>query len=170
VTTPVLERQRVSVFGLLPEDPRLMATSIGEIADAADGRFLCHADKREELVENLTIGAMSADEARARLSRIPNKAVITGGDRAELIQAALDTSARLIILTGNLMPRQDILQRAESVGVPVLLVPHDTFHTVERIERFFGKGRLAQQEKLTRFKALLADHFDFKQLYQRIGL
>lgn len=170
VATPALERRRINVFGVLPEEQRLLATSIGEIADAADGQFLCHADKREMLVENLAVGAMGVEEARARLSRVPNKAVITGGDRAEMIAVALDTSARLVILTGNLMPNPNILQRAIDMGVPVVLVPYDTLQTVERIEKLFGKGRLAQREKLARFKALLAEHFDFKRLYERIGL
>jgi len=118
VATPALERRRVSVYGVLPEDRRLMATSIGEIADAANGQFLTHADKRDELVENLTVGAMGIEEARARLSRIPNKAVITGGDRTDMIAVALDCSARLIILTGDLMPSRHILQRAADMGVP----------------------------------------------------
>jgi BioD-like phosphotransacetylase family protein len=50
------------------------------------------------------------------------------------------------------------------------MTPHDTLHTVERIERFFGKGRLAHRDKLARFKMLMADHFDFKRLYERVGL
>jgi BioD-like phosphotransacetylase family protein len=170
VAKPALERRRIGVFGILPEEGRLLATSIGEIADAADAQFLCHADKRDVLVEKLVVGAMGVDEARARISRIPNKAVITGGDRTEMIALALDTSARLIILTGNLMPNPDMLHRAVDMGVPVVLVPYDTLQTVERIERFFGKGRLAHREKLARFKALLAEHFDFKRLYERIGL
>jgi BioD-like phosphotransacetylase family protein len=169
VAKPALERRRIGVFGILPEEGRLLATSIGEIADAADAQFLCHADKRDVLVEKLVVGAMGVDEARARISRIPNKAVITGGDRTEMIALALDTSARLIILTGNLMPTR-MRCRAVDMGVPVVLVPYDTLQTVERIERFFGKGRLAHREKLARFKALLAEHFDFKRLYERIGL
>jgi len=170
VATPALERRRVSVFGVLPEEARLLATSIGAIADAADGQFLCHADKRDGLVENLTVGAMGVEEARARLSRISNKALITGGDRADMIAVALDTSVRLIILTGNLMPKPDIFRRAADMGVPVVLVPYDTLQTVEHIGRLFGKGRLAHREKLARFKSLLAEHFDFKRLYERIGL
>jgi BioD-like phosphotransacetylase family protein len=170
VATPALERRRVNVFGVLPEETRLLATSIGAIADAADGQFLCHADKRDGLVENLTVGAMGVEEARARLSRISNKALITGGDRTDMIAVALDTSVRLIILTGNLMPKPDIFRRAADMGVPVVLVPFDTLQTVERIGRLFGKGRLAHREKLVRFKALLAEHFDVKRLYERIGL
>jgi uncharacterized protein len=170
VAVPALERRRIPVYGILPEEPRLLATSIGEIADAAEGQFLCHANKRDLLVENLSVGAMGVEAARTVLSHIPNKAVITGGDRADMISVALDTSARLIILTGNLMPNAEILRRAADMGVPVVLTPYDTLHTVERIERFFGKGRLAHREKLARFKALVADHFDFKRLYERIGL
>jgi hypothetical protein len=170
VAQPVLERRRIGVFSILPEEARLLATSIGEIADAADAQFLCHADKRDVLVDKLVVGAMGVDEARARISKIPNKAVITGGDRADMIGMALDTSARLLILTGNLMPAQDVLHRAVEMGVPVVLVPYDTLQTVERIERFFGKGRLAHREKLARFKALLSEHFDFKRLYERIGV
>jgi hypothetical protein len=87
-----------------------------------------------------------------------------------MIEMALDTSVRLIILTGNLMPSPQVLHRAVEMGVPVVLVPYDTLQTVERIERFFGKGRLAHREKLARFKSLLAEHFDVKRLYKRIGL
>jgi len=170
VAKPALERRRIGVFGILPEESRLLATSIGEIADAADAQFLCHADKRDVLVEKLVVGAMGVDEARARISRFPNKAIITGGDRTEMIAMALDTFTKLIILTGNLMPNPDVLRRAVDMGVPVVLVPYDTLQTVERIERFFGKGRLANREKLARFKALLAEHFDFKRLYERVGL
>jgi len=170
VAAPALERRRIPVLGVLPEEPRLLATSIGEIADAADGQFLCHADKRDMLVENLSVGAMGEEAARVILSRIPNKAVITGGDRTDIISIALDTSARLIVLTGDLMPKPEMLRRAADMGVPVVLAPYDTLHTVERIERFFGKGRLAHREKLARFKALMAEHFDFKRLYQQIGL
>ena len=170
VAAPALERRRIPVFGILPEEPRLLATSIGEIADAAEGQFLCHADKRDMLVENLSVGAMGVEAARAVLSHIPSKAVITGGDRTDMIAVALDTSARLLILTGNLMPKPEMLRRAADMGVPVVLTPYDTLHAVERIERFFGKGRLAHREKLARFKALMADTFDFKRLYQRIGL
>lgn len=170
VAVPLLKRYRVHVYGVLPEDSRLSATTIGEITDAADGQFLCRADKRGDLVENLTVGAMKAGEAQERLSHIPNKAIITGGDRADMIATALDAAARLIILTGNLAPQPELVRRAEQMGVPIVLVPHDTMRTVERIGQFFGKGRLAQQEKLARFKALLTEHFDFKQLYERIGL
>jgi len=170
VAAPSLERRRIAVFGVLPEETRLLATSIGAIADAADGQFLCHADKRDLLVENLAVGAMTVEEARVRLNRIPNKAVITGGDRSDIVAAALDTAARVILLTGGLMPQPEMFKRAVDAGVPVVLVPYDTLKTVERVARFFGKGRLAHREKLARFKVLLAESFNFKRLYERMGL
>ena len=53
--------------------------------------------------------------------RKPNKAVITGGDRADIQLAALETSTRCLILTGNLYPSPAVLNRAEELCVPVLL-------------------------------------------------
>ncbi len=170
VAAPALEQHRINVFGVLPEEAQLLATSIAEIARAAAGQFLCHEDKRDELVENLTVGAMGVEEARARLRQIASKAVITGGDRNDMIEAALDTFARLIILTGGLRPSPAVLQRAQDLGVPIVLVPYDTLQTVKRIEQFFGKSRLAQRAKLARLVALLGQHLDFQRLYQRIGL
>jgi BioD-like phosphotransacetylase family protein len=170
VAAPALERHRISVFGVLPEEAQLLATSIAEIARAADGQFLCHEDKRDDLVENLTVGAMGVEEARTRLRQIAGKAVITGGDRTDMIEAALDTFARLVILTGGLQPNPAVLRRAQDLGVPVVLVPYDTLQTVKRIEQFLGKSRLAQRAKLARLVALLGQHLDFPRLYQRIGL
>lgn len=167
---PYLEKHKISVLGLLPEENVLHATSIGEIAAACRGEFLCGADKAGELVENLLVGAMGVDQARERMQQTPSRAIITGGDRTEMIVTALETSAKVIVLTGSLRPSPILLQQAIEMGVPMVLTPHHTLRAVEMIEQFFGKGRMAQPEKLARFEALLAEHFDFARLYQKLGL
>ncbi len=42
--------------------------------------------------------------------------------------------------------------------------------TVEAVEKVFGKTRLSQSAKLEQFEALLAEHFDFRRLYERMEL
>jgi BioD-like phosphotransacetylase family protein len=170
VGLPYLEKRRIAVLGLLPEEPGLRATSIGEIAAACEGQFLCGADKADELVENLVVGAMGVEQVRARMQAIFNKAVITGGDRADVVTVALEASAKVIILTGDLQPPPALLEQAAGLGVPIVLTSHHTLRAVELIERFFGKGRVAQPEKLARFEAVLAEHFDFARLYEKLGL
>ena len=58
-------------------------------------------------------------------------AVVTGGDRTELQMAALETSTHCLILTGRIPPKEIIIERAESLEIPVLSVDTDTLTTVE---------------------------------------
>ncbi|HDN80057.1 MAG TPA: phosphotransacetylase family protein, partial [Chloroflexi bacterium] len=144
VVRPYLERHGVRVFAVLPHERLLASISVGELAKVLDGEILCCPERSDELVEHIMVGAMTVDAALSYFRRRPNKAVITGGDRPDIQLAALETSTRCVILTGNLRPSPIILGRAEEVGVPMMLVRHDTFTTVEIIEQFFGKSRFYQ--------------------------
>jgi hypothetical protein len=170
VAAPYLEKHRIPVLGILPQESKLSATSIGEIAAACEGQFLCCADKSENMVENLVVGAMSVQQALPHLQNIPNKAIITGGDRTDMIVAALEMSVKVVVLTGDVQPSAIIVHQAAEMGIPIVHTLHHTMHAVELIERFFGKGRVAQPEKLARFESLLAEHFDFARLCDSLGL
>ncbi len=167
---PALEERGIHVMAVLPMERLLLSISVGELAEFLSGTILCGQDKTDELVEHLMVGAMSVDSALAYFRRKPNKAVITGGDRPDIQLAALETSTKCLILTGNLQPSPIILGRAEEVGVPTILVRQDTLTAVEVIERFFGKTRFHQQKKVRRFEELLADRFDFGRLYAELGM
>jgi uncharacterized protein len=171
VCNPCLEKQGIRVLATLPFVERLQAISVGEIADVLKGEFLALPEKRDVLVEHLVVGAMSAEQALPRIRRISgSKAIITGGDRADIQLVALETATQCLILTGHLRPVPEVLRRAEDIGVPVLLVRENTMETVEAIENVFGKTRLGQAAKLEQFEALLDEHFDFHRLYSTLGL
>jgi len=171
VARPCLEDRGLSVLGVLPFKADLEAISVGELARVLKAEFLALPEKKEVLIENLIVGAMSVEQALPRVRRVPGtKAVITGGDRADIQLVALETASNCLILTGHLQPAPEVLRRAEELGVPVLLVRENTMETVEAIERVFGKTRLGQPEKLERFEALMAEHFDFARLYEKLEL
>lgn len=166
---PVLEDRGVPVLAVLPQERLLLSISVGELAGFLNGTILCGADKVDELVEHLMVGAMSVDSALTYFRRKPNKAVITGGDRPDIQLAALETSTKCLILTGNLRPSPIILGRADEVGVPMILVRQDTLTAVEVIERFFGKTRFHLEKKIERFEEMLEDRFDFETMYATLG-
>ncbi len=170
VVKPYLEEQGIPVFGILPQERLLLSISVNELADCLMGEIICCHDGGEELVEYLMVGAMSVDSALTYFRRKPNKAVITGGDRPDIQLAALETSTKCLILTGNLRPSPIIMARAEEVGVPMILVKQDTLTTVEIIEQFFGKTRFHQEKKVQRFQEMMAERFDFEDLYISMGL
>ncbi|MCZ7567563.1 MAG: phosphotransacetylase family protein [Ardenticatenaceae bacterium] len=160
----VLAARGVPVLAVIPEEKILGAMSVRELAEVLGGTVLTAHEHLDELVENLSVGAMSVDSALSYFRRKPNKAVITGGDRPDIQLAALETSTKCMILTGNLQPSPVILGRAEEVGVPIVVVRHDTLTTVEIAEQYFGKIRFHQPQKLRRFIRLFEGRMDFSRL------
>jgi|Deesub1362A_J573_1020465.scaffolds.fasta_scaffold02741_2 hypothetical protein len=167
---PYLEGQGVQVFGTLPRNPRLSALSLGELTELLDAQVLTETFDPDALVETFTVGAMTVDAALSRFRRQRNKAVITGGDRADIQLAALETSTVALILTGNLHPSPVVIHQAESLRVPILLVKNNTMETVDVIEHAYGKTRLGQPEKLEAFVGLLQEHLDWKRFFPALGL
>lgn len=167
---PFVERHDVPVLAILPREKVLQAASVAELRDGLCGEVLCGHQALDELVENVMVGAMSVDSALTYFRRKLNKAVITGGDRPDIQLAALETSTRCLILTGNLRPSPMIIGRAEEAGVPIIMTYYDTFTIVEMIEKFFGKTRFHQEKKIERFEGLLNEHMDFDALYAALAL
>ena len=168
---PCLKERGVDVLGALPLREELRAISVSELSRALEAEFLALPEKGSLLIEQFVVGAMSAEQALPRMRRIAGtKAVVTGGDRADVQLAALETATSCLILTGQLRPQAEILRRAEQIGIPVLLVRMNTMEAVDAIERVFGKTRLGQSSKLERFEALVAENMDLDRLFRGLGL
>ncbi len=167
---PYLEAQGIRVYGILPYQQSLSAITIGEIVEILDAQILTGHSQVQRLIENLTVGAMTVESALPRFRRQLNKAVVTGGDRADIQAAALETSTAALVLTGNLHPSPAIVRMAEENNVAVLLVRQNTIDTIEAIEKVFGRTRLGQAEKLNRFQAMIAEHLDYERLFNDLDL
>jgi len=170
IARPYIENHGIPVFGILPEVRGLAALTVEEIVNVLGAQVLTPDIPVDAVVENLTVGAMTAEAALRRMRKQRNKAVITGGDRTDIQLAALETSTSCLVLTGNLEPRPLIIKQATELGVPVLLVRENTMEAVEAIDRIFGKTRLGQSAKLKMFQELMENNVDWKRLYQLIGL
>lgn len=167
---PFLIENGVPVLGCLPHRPNLSALSVTELIDLLDAEVLTEYIDPGALVETFTVGAMTVDAALSRFRRQQNKAVITGGDRADIQLAALETSTVVIVLTGNLHPSPVVLHQAENLKVPILLVKGNTMETVEQIERAYGKTRLRQPEKLESFIRLMDENVSYQAIFAGLGL
>jgi hypothetical protein len=171
IARPFLKRNDIPLLGVLPLRERLQAISVEEMADILEGEFLILPEKRDLLIENLVVGAMGVEHALPHLRRVSGrKAVITGGDRADIQLVALETGANCLVLTGHLRPVPEVLRRAEEAEIPVLLVRQNTLETVQAVEQVFGKTRLGQTTKLEAFEHLLEENLDFKRIYEALDL
>jgi uncharacterized protein len=167
---PFVESRGVPVFAVLQREKVLMSVSVAELMEALGGEVLCCQAGMGELVENLIVGAMSVEAALTYFRRAPNKAVVTGGDRPDIQLAALETSTRCLILTGNLRPSPLVIGLAEDRNVPIILTKHDTLKTVEIVDTFFGRNRFHQQKKVQYFEKLLEKSMDFDRLSKALDL
>jgi uncharacterized protein len=165
-----LENQQIPVLGMIPKDRILNSVSVKEIAKRLNAEVLCCSEHLDWMIESLSIGAMNVNSALGYFRQRENMAVVTGGDRTELQMAALETSTHCLILTGRIPPKAIIIERAESLEIPVLSVDTDTLTTVEVVDGAFGKVPLQEEIKVRQIKRLIKQNFDFERLLECLGL
>lgn len=111
-------------------DSRRIFASVRNLARTLSGQ-LVHArepDHEEELV--LMIGAMSVESFEQRLAKAPReRMVVVVGDRQEIQKVAIREGVRVIVVTGGLSVKAEVLDEARQRGVSVILSPHDSATT-----------------------------------------
>ena len=160
----------VNMLGVLPEDRTLFALTVGELAEHLQGEVLSGAEKSAELVENLMLGAMSVDPGPAYFSRKANKAVVIRSERPDMQLAALETSTRCLILTGQTAPNPAVVYRAAEKKVPIILARDELTAVVTNIEEALGKTRFNQANKLPKLAEIMEQHFSFQAVSKGLGL
>jgi BioD-like phosphotransacetylase family protein len=149
---PFVEHYDLPFYGILARDRVLRSITVAELAEVLNGEVLCGHEGLDEMVETFMLGAMGGAAALRYFQRKANKAVITGGDRGDIHLAALETSTRCLILTGNLRPSVRVLGKASELGVPIILVKEDTLTTTERVEAAIGHVRLSSPKQVARLR------------------
>lgn len=166
---PVIKNQTgLKVWGIIPYTSALISPTVEEIYRFVGGQFLEAGSTKEvqlKLVENVYVGAMSQENALKYFRRTTNNCLITGGDRPDLLAAALETNQfTLLICTGNIYPPVHILVKAREQDVPVILVPHDTNSTAKLTYNMTGYITLENKAKIELAQKLITKYMDWKGL------
>jgi len=169
-TSTQFDKAGVNILGVLPEDRALFTLTIGELAEHIQGEILSGAEKSAELVENFMVGAMIVDPGPDYFGRKANKAVVVRGERPDIQLAALETSTRCLVLTGNVAPKSVVIYRAEEKDVPIILARDDTTAIVTSVDDALGKTRFSGESKLPKLTEIMEQHFNFQAVYKGLGL
>jgi BioD-like phosphotransacetylase family protein len=162
--TQFLAKAQVANYGVIGSDNRLSAVSVDEIVEALGGTYVSGQDQCARQVETYMIGAMSPEHALRYFQLAANKVVIVGGDRAEVILAALDTPTSAIVLTGNYVPGAAVLAQAESAGVPLIAVESDTVTAADNLRHLFGRLRVKERSKIDLIAEIIDSAVDIDRL------
>jgi BioD-like phosphotransacetylase family protein len=164
VIKPFLEKNGVEVLGFIPEDRMLSALTVREIQWVIGGKILAGKDGMDRTVQTVLIGAMTPESATRYFRKAKDELVITGGDRTDIIFAALEAGVSALILTGNLYPSVKIFPRADNLSVPMILVPNDTYTTLQQVQRIVGRIKPGDKKRINRAKKLVEENVDWKRI------
>lgn len=172
VYQPLFKSQGCRVLGIIPATSEINHPTAREYVGILGGELLMGEEFLDKRIENIVVGSMTMEGALKYLQRSPNKAVVIGGDRNDLALCALETSTSLLILTGGLYPNIKVISQAEEKEVPVLLVHHDTYSTVELIHSINKRFRIHSHDKelIQLVKKNIHSYFDWDSFWNFLEL
>jgi uncharacterized protein len=137
---PAIKKMGIEILGLIPYKEQLTYFTVDFLADKLMAKVLAGEENLKKTVKNIIVGAMSTSDphknplfTRPSLNR-EDQLMITGGDRSDMILAALERDTAGIILTNDIMPPQHVVSKVKDRKVPLLLVAMDTFQTAKKVD------------------------------------
>jgi len=125
------------ILGIIPHRPEFDHPVVREVSDHLFARIIAGERGLENRVMTTFVAAMSAAQAvRHPLFSRKGKLMLTSGDRSDLILAALETDTAGIVLSNSIMPPSSVIAAADTAGIPLLMVPYDTFEVARRLESY----------------------------------
>lgn len=168
-----LKRIGLDLLGVIPHHRILSRPTLRSILEELDAEQLNHSKQLNNLVEDVVVGAMGANNAVQFFQ--PGVLVITPGDREDIILAAATTLSgkglsRLagIVLTGNLRPSDSVLKLIREMSYPVLLAKEDSYEVASKVHDLIVKTRPDDLEKIALIRDLIAKHVDVKRVLESI--
>jgi len=161
-----IEQLGIPIFGIVPYEAELTTRAVSTIAEKLFARVIAGESGLNRTVRNVLVGAMSVGTVLGNpLFSRPDKLIITPGDRSDMILAALDAGGTsCILLTNNIVPPANVITHATEQGVPILLVPHDTYTTAMQVDRIEPLLTPEDEDKVALLEKLVRENVDLDAL------
>jgi BioD-like phosphotransacetylase family protein len=157
----------IPVLGIIPYQEELTYVSVGYLAEFLFAKVLAGEDGLTKVAKNIFVGALSANAAmRNPLFKKKSKLIITGGDRVDMILAALETDTAGVILTNNVVPPTNTISKAMEKNIPLLLVSSDTYQTAKHIDDLEPLLTKDDTEKIKLLKELVSEYVDINRIVE----
>ena len=167
------KRRGLELLGVLPHERILSKPTIELIRDELKAELLNGPDHLHNLVDDVVVGAMGAQNALSQFKR--GVLLITPGDREDLIVAAWTALAagpeeRMagIVLTGNLRPNASILKLISTMPIPVLLTAEENYEVASAVHDLNVKTRPTDVEKISLIRRLVAKNVNLKKILEAL--
>ena len=167
---PALKALGILTLGVVPEDRKLVSSTIDQIVENLEGRYLQGEEYGDRIIEHFLVGGMGLDRGTLYFGIREDKAVVVRGDRPDVQMAALHTPTSCLIMTNGTEPVEYIVHEAELEEVPIVIVDTDTLDTMKALRTLQERVRFDHPDKVERFGALLRENVDLGPVFQRLGV
>lgn len=165
-----LETAGAKLFGSIPDDRRMLAPKLGQVAELLGGQFLSGEEESDRLLDNFLIGGLVLDWGPFYFSSRNNTGVIVRGDRPDVQLAAIQTdTTRALVLTKGVRPVEYVIYEAAQRGIPLVVVPGNTHDVAEQLEKLQPQVRFDHSDKLERMVDLVSEHIDIAALEDQLA-
>lgn len=169
------ERLGLELLGAIPQEPLLANATLGQIRQTIKGTFINAKEKNRRRVKKIVIGAMNSTHVMEHFH--PGTLVITPGDREDVILAALSTSTLTdaedraiagMVLSGDLLPHQSVLDLMTNSEVPVIRSPLDSYSVASAIHSMTVKTLPGDVEKIDKIQSLIERYVDVDRVLAKL--
>jgi phosphate acetyltransferase len=163
---------------VMPEEPLLVAPSVGELRDAVGGTLIKGDEAllgREAL--KVLVAGMTAEHVLERLKE--GMAVITPGDRSDVVLAVMSAHAAegfpslsTVILNGGLDLHPAIAALVDGLGLrlPIIATELGTFDTASAVASVRGRVTVNSQRKIDTALELIERYVDVGDMLERLAI
>ncbi|MBE0544632.1 MAG: AAA family ATPase [Verrucomicrobia bacterium] len=166
-----LRRKGLELLGVIPHQRVLANPTVGLVCEELQADLLNHPPTLDELVDDVVVGAMGAQNAMRFFKR--GVLLITPGDREDIVLAACtgieanspDKMAG-IVLTGGLRPSESVLKVIRTMPIPVLLAQEDSYQVASKVHDLTVKTRPNDAQKIALIRDIVAKNVNVKRILE----
>jgi BioD-like phosphotransacetylase family protein len=160
-----ITKRGIPVLGILPYKKELTYLTVEFLAKRLFAKVVTGEKGLSRVVKNILVGAMSINALfQTPLFEQEGKLVITPGDRADMILAAIETDAACLVITNNILPSSSIISKAYERNIPLLLVPQDTYRVATQIDAIESLIAKEDTNKIDLLEQLVLKHVNLKEI------
>ncbi|MEN8792051.1 MAG: DRTGG domain-containing protein, partial [Lentimonas sp.] len=161
-----LERMGISLLGCIPIEQKLTRSSLNQIAEEVNGRWLNGREEgSQERVDKVIIGAMAAKGLVELLH--PGVLIVAPGDREDIILAAIAAEGiagkRMLsglVLTRNVEPHPRLMEMIAKTRIPVVICEDESYGVASKINNMTVKTQPTDTDKIPIIKDLITKNID----------
>jgi len=169
------EYHGLNLLGVMPMSTQLSRLTLRQVARDIKAEVMIGEEFLDNTVDRLIVGAMTAHKVLGFLH--PGVLMITGGDRDELVLAAVgaclanpgpEGAIAGVILTGGMVPHSSIHALVSHGCFPVLLHEEDSYTVATQVHNLVAKIQVQDRAKHRRAIEMVRQHVDIDGLLNRL--